>query len=378
MRTAIVLPVLLSLNVLSDAQGLCERSEEYKRRCSLRVDNVMSDVQKIIKTSLRDDDYEDLHGFLAVMKAFLSQCGTCLESPVLHRVCSKADNAAELLEVNLGLKRDFFEVEIPVCKRDKNADMFYLPDEVVFQANAPSPMKEETQDPSSPSTSQQGQNVKISDHITGTIQPNLKPCSVGERGRCATRFPQIVTDVKDMCANPSEHDDLKDYLLTNIRPFLQTCKRCILKSEIGIICDKADDAVELLGRTIGLEEDYFHIDVCDRANFGATAPTPPKIKIKEECHIVEKRPCAQSVRNHLGVIRELMSPPTDYEELRYFVGIMSSYVRKCAKCLMTSQLHLICDASHEAVEILIDSEEGVHSNVFNEDACKSENFKEEL
>lgn len=378
MRTAIVFQLLLSLVSLSEAQGLCEKGEEHKKRCGIRVDNVMSDMQEIVTTSKRDDNYEELHGFLAVVKGFLDQCGTCLESNVLHRVCDRAENAAGLLEVKLGMKRDFFDAEIPVCKRNKNDDMFYLPDDVVYQANA-APMREETINPNSPSTSQQDEYEQSSDHITGTIDPNLKPCSRGERGRCATRFPRIITDVEDMSADPSEYDDLKDYLLTNIRPFLQTCKRCILKSETGMICDIADGAIELLGHTIGLEEDYFHIDVCDRAKFGATAPTPPKIKIKEECHIVEKRRCAQSVRSHLAVMRELMSPPTpDYEELRFFVGTMSSYVRKCAKCLMTSQLHLICDASHEAVGVLIDSEEGVHSKYFDEDACKNTNFEEEL
>lgn len=190
--------------------------------------------------------------------------------------------------------------------------------------------------------------------------------------KCGLRVPGLLEDMKGLADPPTDFEELRSFL-GNVKVFLEGCGSCLKGSQLNMICDKTDDAVQLLQSSIGLEKDFFNEDACRSGNFAEAIVTPAPTT-DDTCSIIDKGRCAKRFPQMISDIFSVMAPPNDYEEMKDFLGTVSTFLFKCGSCMTGNQLSTLCEYADDAVETLIDKV-GLNSDYFDEEACKRGRFE---
>lgn len=171
--------------------------------------------------------------------------------------------------------------------------------------------------------------------------------------KCGLRVPGLLEDMKGLTDSPTDYEELRGFL-GNVKVFLEGCGSCLQGSQLNMICDRTDDAVELLRSTIGLDKDFFNEQACRAGNF-AEAIATPTTATDDACSLIDKGRCAKGFPQIISDIVNVISPPNDYEEMKDFLGTVSTFLYKCGSCITGHQLSTICEYADHAVETLTET-----------------------
>eukprot|EP00554_Chaetoceros_debilis_P010147 CAMPEP_0194107564 /NCGR_PEP_ID=MMETSP0150-20130528/7428_1 /TAXON_ID=122233 /ORGANISM="Chaetoceros debilis, Strain MM31A-1" /LENGTH=851 /DNA_ID=CAMNT_0038796017 /DNA_START=95 /DNA_END=2650 /DNA_ORIENTATION=- len=190
--------------------------------------------------------------------------------------------------------------------------------------------------------------------------------------KCGLRVPGLLEDMKVIADPPTDYEELRSFL-GNVKVFLEGCGSCLQGSQLNMICDKTEDAAELLQSTIGLDKDFFNEEACRSGNFAEAIGTPAPTT-NGTCGVIDKGRCAKRFPQMISDIFSVLSLPNDYEEMKDFLGTVSTFLYKCGSCMTENQLSTLCEYADDAVETLTDAV-GLNSDYFDEEACKRGRFE---
>lgn len=195
-------------------------------------------------------------------------------------------------------------------------------------------------------------NVSIYVLLVGVLIQVSAASASCSRVKCGIRVPGLLSDMKDLSDAPTDFEELRGFL-GNVKFFLESCGSCLMGSQLDLICDQTDEAVELLQNTIGLSSDFFNEEACRSGNFDKAIITPIPT-MEGTCSIIDKGRCEKGYPQIVVDIVDVMSPPYDFEKMKDFLDTMRIFLDKCGACITGIQLSNICEYAEFAVETLTD------------------------